>query len=119
MSARALSGRPVEAITVQAAVAGELAPADVRIHPETLHRQAETAASHGNPELGENLRRAAELALLADAEVLKIYEALRPRRSTRRELDAIADRLDAAGAPRCAALVREAAQIYQRRQLLK
>jgi propanediol dehydratase small subunit len=44
---------------------------------------------------------------------------LRPRRSTRAELDGIAERLDAANAPRCAALVREAAAVYERRGLLR
>lgn len=77
------------------------------------------AQRHGNPELAENLRRAAELALLPDAEVLAIYAALRPRRSSRAELDAIAHRLAAAGAPRSAALVREAADVYERRRLLR
>jgi propanediol dehydratase small subunit len=116
---RALSGRPVEQITVEAAVRGELSGADVRIHPDTLRRQADVAQRHGNPELAENLRRAAELAILPDAEVLAIYEALRPRRAAGAELESIAVRLESGGATRCAALVREAAEIYARRHLLK
>jgi propanediol dehydratase small subunit len=116
---KALSGRPVEEITVEAAVRGELGPTDVRIHPETLRRQADVAERHGNPELAENLRRAAELAALPDAEVLAIYEALRPRRATGAELESIAARLEGGGARRCAALVREAAEIYGDRHLLK
>jgi len=119
MDVRALSGRPVGEIGVAAALAGELGPADARIHPDTLRAQAEVAQQHGNPELAENLRRAAELALLPDAEVLAIYAALRPRRSSRAELDAIAARLASAGAPRSAALVREAADAYERRRLLR
>jgi propanediol dehydratase small subunit len=119
MSVRAISGRAVEDITVQAALSGELGPSDTRIHPDGLRRQAAVAAAHDNPELGDNLLRAAELAVLSDAEILAIYEALRPRRSSRKELEAIANRLDAAAAPRCAALVREAVTVYERRQLLK
>jgi propanediol dehydratase small subunit len=115
----ALSGRRLDEVTVEAALRGELAAADVRIHPDTLRRQADVAAEHGNPELAENLRRAAELALLPDAEVLAIYEALRPGRSTLAQLASIAARLQAGGATRCAALVREAAQVYERRRLLK
>jgi propanediol dehydratase small subunit len=65
------------------------------------------------------LRRAAELTLLPDDEVLAVYEALRPRRSDRPGLEALADRLAAAGAERCAALVREAAEVYDRRGLLR
>ena len=116
---RALSGRPIDEITLAAAVRGDLSPADLRVHPDTLRHQAEVAETHGNPQLGENLRRAAELTALLDDEVLAIYEALRPGRSTGAGLAGMAARLDAAGAPLCAALVREAAEVYARRGLLK
>jgi len=115
---RALSGRPLDEITLEAAVHGDLSPADLRIHPETLRHQAGVAEAHGSPQLGENLRRAAELTAVLDDEVLALYEALRPGRSTRAELEAVATRLEAADAPLCAALVREAATVYERRGLL-
>ena len=118
-SARALSGLPIEELTLEAAVGGGLSPADLRVHPDTLRHQAEVAETHGNPQLGENLRRAAELTALPDDEVLAIYEALRPGRSTAAGLADIAARLEAAGAPLCAALVREAAEVYDRRGLLR
>ncbi len=89
------------------------------MHPDTLRRQAEVAETHGNPQLGENLRRAAELTALPDDEVLAVYEALRPGRSTAAGLAAVAARLESAEAPLCAALVREAAGVYARRGLLK
>ena len=114
----ALSGRPIEEITLAAAVRGDLSPADLRVHPDTLRYQAGVAEAHGNPQLGENLRRAAELAALPDDEVLAIYEALRPGRSTAAGLVDVATRLAAADAPLCAALVREAAEVYARRGLL-
>jgi propanediol dehydratase small subunit len=116
---RALSGRPLEELTLEAAVSGDLSPADLRVHPDTLRRQAAVAEAHGNPQLGENLRRAAELTALPDEEVLGIYEALRPGRCSRAELDALAARLDGAAAPLCAALVREAAAAYERRGILR
>jgi propanediol dehydratase small subunit len=116
--ARALSGRPIEEVTLEAAVSGSLSPADLRVHPDTLRHQAEVAEAHGNPQLGENLRRAAELTALPDDEVLGIYEALRPGRSTAAGLEGVAARLEAAQAPLCAALVREAAEVYARRGLL-
>jgi propanediol dehydratase small subunit len=116
---RALSGRPIEEVTLEAAVRGELSPADLRVHPDTLRHQAEVADAHGNPQLGENLRRAAELTALPDDEVLGVYEALRPGRSTAAGLEAVSERLGAADAPLCAALVREAAEVYARRGLLK
>jgi propanediol dehydratase small subunit len=118
-SARALSGRAIEKITLDAAVRGDLSPADLRVHPDTLRHQATVAEEHGNPQLGENLRRAAELTALPDDEVLEVYEALRPGRSTAAGLEDVAIRLDAAGAPLCAALVREAAEVHARRGLLK
>ena len=49
---------------------------------------------------------------------MAIYEALRPRRSTAAQLEALAVELDAASAERCAALVREAAAAYAVRNLL-
>jgi propanediol dehydratase small subunit len=113
-----LSARPIDEITLEAAVSGDLSPADLRVHPDTLRHQAAVAEEHGNLQLGENLRRAAELTALSDDEVLAVYEALRPRRSTLAGLDALAARLEGVPAPLCAALVREAAAVYERRGLL-
>src|SRR6516164_9641980 len=79
---RALSGKPVPSLTLDAIRAGEIGVADLRIHPDTLERQAVVANKHGNPQLAQNLRRAAELTRLPDDEVLAIYEALRPGRSS-------------------------------------
>jgi propanediol dehydratase small subunit len=114
---RALSGRAVEGLTVEAVRAGEVGVADLRIHPETLERQAVVAERHGNSQLAGNLRRAAELTRLPDDEVLAIYEALRPGRSTPAQLIERAASLDARGLPRCAALLTEAADVYARRGL--
>lgn len=117
--ARALSGRPVDDLTLDAVRAGEVGLADLRIHPETLERQAVIAQRHGNPQLAANLRRAAELTRLPDEEVLAIYEALRPGRSTAAELAALAGSLADRGLPLNAALVGEAAEIYARRRLAR
>jgi propanediol dehydratase small subunit len=114
---RALSGNPVDKLTVEAVRSGEVGLADLRIHPETLERQAVVAERHGNPQLAENLRRAAELTRLPDDEVLAIYEALRPGRSTPAQLTGLAASLAGRGLPRCAALLTEAAVVYARRGL--
>ncbi|HEY6294984.1 MAG TPA: diol dehydratase small subunit [Streptosporangiaceae bacterium] len=114
---RALSGRPVEDLTLEAVRAGEVTVADLRIHPETLEHQAVVAEQHGNPQLADNLRRAAELTLLPDDDVLGIYEALRPGRSTAAELTVLAESLADRSLARCAALVAEAADVYARRGL--
>ena len=114
---RALSGRPVDELTLDAVRRGEVGLADLRIHPDTLERQAAVAEQHANPQLAQNLRRAAELTRLTDEEVLAIYEALRPGRVTPAELTTLADSLAARGLPGCAALVAEAAEVYARRGL--
>lgn len=114
---RAWSGRPAEELTVDGVVAGELGPDDIRISPETLRHQAEVGRTHGNPQLAENFERAAELAAFDEAEVLALYEMLRPGRATADQLLGRADELEARDAPRCAALVREAAAVYERHGL--
>jgi propanediol dehydratase small subunit len=114
---RALSGRPVESLSVDAVRAGEIGLADLRIHPDTLEHQAVVAERHGNPQLAENLRRAAELTRLPDDEVLALYDSLRPGRSTAAQLKDLAASLADRGLPRCAALVAEAADVYARRGL--
>ena len=115
---RALSGRAVDELTLEAVRRGEVSLADLRIHPETLERQAEVAAGHANPQLAENLRRGAELVAFGDDELLQLYDRLRPGRSSAAELQAMADDLEARGARRCAALVREAQAAYLRRGLV-
>jgi propanediol dehydratase small subunit len=114
---RALSGRAVAELTLEAVRRAEVGLEDLRIHPEALERQAAIAGEHANPQLAENLRRAAELTRLGDEEVLAIYAALRPGRATPAELTALADSLTGRGLPRCAALVAEAAEVYARRGL--
>lgn len=105
--------------TVQAAVDGKLELSDLRMDPATLAHQAVVAEEGGNPQLAENFLRAAELAALDGEEVMNLYEALRPHRSTAEELEAVRASLDARGASRCAELVRHAAVVYARRGLLR
>jgi len=114
---RALSGRAAGELTIASVRRGEIGLSDLRVHPGTLERQADVAESHNNPQLAENLRRAAELTQLTDVEVLGIYEALRPNRSTQTELEELADSLSERGLPLSAALVAEAAVVYRRRGL--
>jgi propanediol dehydratase small subunit len=113
------SGRPLGDVTVEAVVAGEIAADELRISPEALHRQAQVAAASGRPALVANFERAAELTNVPDGRLLEIYEALRPRRSTMAQLEAIAAELEHVHrAPLNAAFVREAADAYGQRGLL-
>lgn len=116
---RTPTGKPLSALTMTAVVAGEITPEDLRIAPETLLLQATLAESVHRTQLADNLRRAAELTAVPDAEVLAMYNALRPRASSRQELVRIAENLEGKyHATVCGALVREAAEVYERRNLL-
>jgi propanediol dehydratase small subunit len=119
MSQLSASGRDSDEVTTELVREGQVSIADVTISPATLEHQAEVAKEHANPQLAANFRRAAELTALSDDEVLALYEALRPHRSSADELAAAADRLAAGGAVLNAALFREAAQVYARRGLLR
>ncbi len=106
-------------ITVENAVDGKLGLADLRMAPAALAHQAAVAEQGGNPQLSENFLRAAELATIDDEDVMALYEALRPHRSTAAELEQLRISLVERGAPRCAALVEQAAAAYARRGLLR
>jgi propanediol dehydratase small subunit len=108
-----------EKFTVDAALDGKLGLSDLRMNPATLAHQAVVAEEGGNPQLAENLLRAAELATVDDEDVMNLYEALRPHRSTAEELEALRVSLETRGAARCAELVRQAAVVYARRGLLR
>jgi propanediol dehydratase small subunit len=105
--------------TLEQVRSGELTMADFTITADTLLAQAEVARGAGNPQLAANFERAAELTRLDDTDVLALYELLRPQRAGADELEQRAVWLDQREAPRCAALVREAAAVYARRGLLR
>jgi propanediol dehydratase small subunit len=111
-------GHRLDEITLEAARDGAISGREIRATPETLQRQAAIARASGRAPLAENLERAAELARVPDDELLAIYTALRPHRSTAEELEEWAVKLDAWRATRTAAFVREAAAVYVERGLL-
>ncbi|MEU0466966.1 diol dehydratase small subunit [Amycolatopsis sp. NPDC006131] len=113
------TGKRLDELTMAAVLAGEVAPEDLRIAPETLRLQAQIAERVGRPQLAQNFRRAAELTALPDELVLSIYNSLRPRASAKAKLGEIADELESKySATLCAQLVREAADVYERRDIL-
>jgi propanediol dehydratase small subunit len=117
---QAASGRRLADITGEAARVGELSMTDFQISADTLRAQAEVAIQAGYPQQASNLLRAAELTAVPNAEVLRMYNTLRPGRATHAELVALADLLETRyHAPECARLVREAATVYQTRNLLQ
>ena len=115
---KAASDRSIGGISLEALAAGELTDGDLRITPEALRAQAEIAQEAGFPQLAANLRRAAELTAVPNADLLRMYETLRPGRATYEQMLALAERLACDfQAPETAAFVREAAAVYQARGL--
>jgi propanediol dehydratase small subunit len=112
------SGRPLADVTFEAARSGDIASSELRATAATLLRQAQVARTAGRAQLADNLERAAELTAVPDDELLAVYSALRPGRSTTAELEAWARSLDGYGAAKTAAFVREAASAYTERGLV-
>jgi len=112
------TGRSLDELTMEAVLAGEVTTEDFGISAETLRCQAEAAEAAGYTQLGVNLRRAAELTHLSNDQVIEIYHTL--RRTTYRQLLALADQLESKhNAPLNAALIREAAEVYLARGLVR
>jgi propanediol dehydratase small subunit len=117
---RAASGRALHEIILDAAAAGKLTITDTQISAETLRAQADIARHAGYTQLAENLARAAELTSVPNDQVLQMYDLLRPGRASHADMIALVEQLEQVYlAPLCAALVREAAAIYQQRGLLR
>jgi propanediol dehydratase small subunit len=114
---RTATGRALDELDMQAILAGQLSPDDFRISADTLRQQADAAEQAGYGPLAENFRRAAELTRISNEQVFHIYAMLRPGRASYDELIALAESLEASGAPLNAALVREAAAAYLERGL--
>ncbi|GEN36551.1 MULTISPECIES: diol dehydratase small subunit [Aneurinibacillus] len=117
---RTPTGKSYEELTLDAALSGQIQASDLRISPETLQMHAQICDSLGKNQQARNFRRAAELIGISDARILEIYNALRPRRSTKEELLSIAEELESQyEAHENAALIREAADVYEQRNLLR
>jgi Propanediol dehydratase, small subunit len=113
-------GKGLSDINIENVLNGSITSDDIKITPEVLLYQAQIAESVGRDAFARNLRRAAELAVVPDARVLEIYNALRPYRSTKQELLDIASELENKyNAKTSAALVREACEVYEKRNRLK
>lgn len=114
------SGMKLSEITLDKLISGEVNAKDIRISKETLEMQAQVAESVGRGAFAQNLRKAAELIAVPDERILEIYNALRPYRSTKAELIAIADELENVyGCIINSAYVREAADVYETRGRLR
>jgi propanediol dehydratase small subunit len=114
------TGKAIDEVNLDNLMSGKVSFEDLRITPEALEYQAQIAEAAGREQVAMNLRRSAELINVPDKRLLEIYNALRPRRSTKQELLDIAHELESKyNAVVNAKMVREAAEVYERRGLLK
>lgn len=117
---KAMTGRPLEELTIDNVLAGGITMEDGRIHKDTLLMQAEIAQSAGDIQIAANLRRAAELTNVPDDFILKAYNTIRPFRGTMEEILAIADTLEKEyDASETAEFIREAGMILKNSHRLK
>ena len=113
-------GIPFDELTLENVESGKVKFEDFSISPDVLKLQGEIAVSAGRTQIALNFARAGEMTKIPDARILEMYNSLRPHRSTKEEMLAMADELqNKYGATVCAGFVREAADVYQRRKLLK
>lgn len=114
------SGKKLDDLKLQKFISGEMDGSELRITAETLYHQAEIARSVGRDQFAKNLERAAELTKVDDDRILEIYNAMRPYRSSKAELIEIAEELENNyDAVINANLIREAADVYEKRERLK
>ncbi|MDA8479489.1 propanediol dehydratase small subunit PduE [Citrobacter sp. Awk 4] len=114
------TNKTLDDFTLENVLSNKVTAQDMRITPETLRIQAAIAKDAGRDRLAMNFERAAELTAVPDERILEIYNALRPYRSTKEELMAIADDLENRyQAKICAGFIREAAMLYVERKKLK
>jgi propanediol dehydratase small subunit len=117
---KTVTGKILQNITMEKVASGKIDAQEIRMGPETLELQAQVAEKHGRPQLALNFRRAAELTRIPDEEVLKIYNALRPVRSTKEELLLMAKELEKKYQAKInAGFIREALKVYEKRGLLR
>lgn len=118
---RSKRGKRLDEITLDAVIEGRVTLEDLRITDTALRQQAEIARAAGRPTLAANFERAAELVDVPQEAIMRIYELLRPGRArTKDELLAAAKELgETYSAPRMAAFIAEAAEVYERRGLFK
>ena len=113
------TGKRLSHITLEEVKRGNVTSEDIKISSEMLRRQGQVASEADNPQMEANFERAAELVNVPDDVILKMYDKLRPNRSTKTELVLMAkELLEKYKAPYCAKLVLEAAEIYEKRGIL-
>ena len=110
------TGKKFTDITLDEVMKDHVAPDDIKISREILRAQGQVALEADNQPMEKNFERAAELVDVPDDVILKMYDKLRPNRSTKLELVMMAQELlEKYNAKNCARLVMEAAEVYEKR----
>ena len=113
------TGKKLDDISLNEVLKNNVGPDDIKISKETLKAQGQVALEAGNDSMEKNFERAAELVDVPDDVILKMYDKLRPNRSTKLELVMMAkELLEKYHAKNCAKLVMEAVEIYEKRGVL-
>ncbi|NMA84229.1 MAG: dehydratase [Epulopiscium sp.] len=116
---RTKTGKTLDDINITNILNGNITSEDIKISKETLQKQGDIAKKAGREQLQQNFMRAGELTAVEDELILEIYEMLRPYRSTKEELLAMAERLEKEyQAFHCGALLRETAEVYEKRKIV-
>lgn len=115
------SGMPLDRLTLDAVVSGEVGAQDIRISADVLRLQAGIARAAGRDRLALNLERAADLVAVPQDVILETYEMLRPGRIS--DPAPLVERAELLrrdyGAHAIAALIDEAVAVYARRNLFR
>ena len=114
------TGKKLTDITLDEVIKDHVSSDDIKISKEMLKAQGQVAKEAGNDPMEKNFERAAELVDVPDDVILKMYDKLRPNRSTKLELVLMAQELlEKYNARNCAKLVMEAAEVYEKRGILR
>lgn len=114
------TGMKLTDITLDEVMKNHISADDIKISREMLKAQGQVAKEAGNDPMEKNFERAAELVDVPDEVILKMYDKLRPNRSTKLELVMMAQKLlEKYNAKNCAKLVMEAAEVYEKRGILR
>lgn len=113
------TGKKLTDITLDEVMKNHVSADDIKISKDMLRAQGQVAKEAGNDPMEKNFERAAELVDVPDDVILKMYDKLRPNRSTKLELVLMAQELlEKYNAKNCARLVMEAAEVYEKRGIL-
>ena len=114
------TGKKLTDITLDEVMKDHVSSDDIKISKEMLKAQGQVAKEAGNDPMEKNFERAAELVDVPDDVILKMYDKLRPNHSTKLELVMMAQELlEKYNARNCAKLVMEAAEVYEKRGILR